>query len=289
MTPDRPTAIPTAFAALLTVLGILGVAEIDFISGVELRVYPLYYLPIAFAAWYVGRTWTVVAAMLCTMAWMGANYIAGLRYSAPGIWLFNTVMHGVSFLVMGLLLAELRSSLAQERQLGRTDPLTSLLNARAFYDEARRVLSLERRKHRPVTIAYIDIDDFKAVNDRHGHHAGDQLLRTMAAAIRACTRISDVSARIGGDEFVLLLPETGAEEARHAFDRLSGVIAQTLRASPYPVTASIGGVVFPTVPDSVEAMVRVADERMYAAKAAGKNRIQLDVADDAALASGHMA
>ena len=237
----------------------------------------------------MGRTWTVVAAVLCMVAWMGSNYFAGMRYSAPGIWLFNAAMHGASFLVVGLLLAGLKSSLAQERHLSRLDPLTSLLNPRAFYDEARRVLSLERRKHRPVTIAYIDLDDFKTVNDRHGHHAGDEILRTVAAAIRACTRISDVSARMGGDEFVVLLPETGPAEARQAFDRLSRVIAQTLRTSPHPVTASIGGIVFPTVPDSVEAMVRVADERMYAAKAAGKNRIQLDVADAAALAVGHLA
>jgi diguanylate cyclase (GGDEF)-like protein len=289
VTAIRLDRVPRSLAALVSVLGILGVAEIDFVSGVELRVYPLYYLPIAFAAWYVGRTWTVVAAVLCTVGWMGANYIAGLRYSAPGIWLFNSAMHGASFLVVGLLLAGLKNALAQERNLSRLDPLTSLPNARAFYDEARRVLSVGRRKHRAVTIAYIDLDDFKTVNDTHGHHAGDELLRAVAGAIRAFTRISDLSARMGGDEFVLLLPETGPAEARLAFDRLRGVINQALKAGPYPVTASIGGIVFPTAPDSVEAMVRVADERMYAAKAAGKNRIQLDIADDAALVFRHLA
>ena len=283
MTVGLPDSLSKPLAALLTVIGVLLVAEVDFASGVELRVYPLYYLPLTFAAWYLGRAWTLVAATLCTAGWMASNYLAGLTYSAPGIWLFNTVMHGTSFLVVGLLLAKLKDALANEKALSRLDPLTSLLNARAFYDEARRVVSIGRRKHRPVTIAYIDLDDFKAVNDTHGHHAGDELLLRVAAAIRKCTRISDLSARMGGDEFVLLLPETGPVEARLVFNRLRGLISQTLAETPHPVTASIGGVVFPAVPDSIEAMVRVADERMYAAKAAGKNRIQFDVVDEPVL------
>jgi diguanylate cyclase (GGDEF)-like protein len=289
MTAIRPDSLPRPVVALLTGLGILAVAAVDFASGVELRVYPLYYLPLSFAAWYLGRSWTVVAAGLCTVAWMGSNYLAGLTYSVPGVWVFNTAMHGASFLVVGLLLAELKNALAHEKELNRLDPLTALPNARAFHEEARRMLSAGRRKQRPVTIAYIDLDNFKAVNDTHGHHAGDELLVRVAEAIRRCTRITDLSARMGGDEFVLLLPETGPAEARMAFDRLRGFIAHTLAKTPYPVTASIGGVVFVTAPESVEAMVRVADERMYAAKAAGKNRVQLDVVDDPPLAIGHLA
>ena len=289
MVPVWPERLPRPWGMLLTAIGILVVAEIDFVSGVELRVYPLYYLPLSFAAWYVGRSWTLIAAALCTAAWMGSNYLAGMKYSAPEIWFFNTAMHGTSFLVVGLLLAGLKNALTHEQQLSRLDPLTSLLNARAFHDEARRVLSIGRRTHRPLTIAYIDLDDFKSVNDSHGHHAGDELLLSVSGAIRKCTRISDLSARIGGDEFVLLLPETGPAEARLVFDRLRSLIAQTLAGTPHPVTLSIGVVVFLTMPDTVEAMVRVADEGMYAAKAAGKNRIHLEVMDDRPLAAGHLA
>jgi diguanylate cyclase (GGDEF)-like protein len=286
VTGFRLDSLPTPVAVLVTVVGILFVAEVDFASGVELRVYPLYYLPLSFAAWYVGRGWTLVAAGLCTIAWMGSNYLAGLTYSSSAVWAFNTVMHGTSFLVVGLLLAGLKTALTHEKQLSRIDPVTSLLNVRAFYEEARRVLSVGRRKHQPVTIAYIDLDDFKSVNDTHGHHAGDEILLRVGEAIRRCTRISDVSGRMGGDEFVLLLPETGPVEARLVFDRLRAAIAQTLAETRYAVTASIGGVVFPAVPETVEAMVRVADERMYAAKAAGKNRIQLDVVEDAPVSGG---
>ena len=282
MTAIRLPDVPRVLAAMLTVVGILGVAKVDFASGVELRVYPLYYLPLSFAAWYVGRTGTVAAAVFCTVAWTGSNYLAGLRYSGPGIWMFNSAMHGFSFLAVGLLLAQLKVALQREKQLSRLDPLTSLMNGRAFQEEAARILAAARRKKRPITVAYIDLDDFKKVNDTCGHHVGDDLLCAIAAAVRGCIRSSDVGARIGGDEFVVLLPETGPSEAGVALQRLRGRLVEAVAGSPHPVTATIGGVTFTTLPASVEVMVRVADARMYEAKAAGKDRMVLGVMEGSA-------
>ena len=263
-------------AVLLTVLGVVAVSYLDYRSGVELRVYPLYYLPIAFAAWHLGRAETVATALFSTTAWLVSNYFAGLRYSTGFIWAFNSAMHGVSFLVVGLLLAQLRVLLSHERELGRRDALTGLLNARAFHEEARRVLAEARRKRRALTMTYIDVDDFKAVNDRLGHHGGDEVLKGVADAIRHSTRISDVTARMGGDEFAILLPETSHDEARLPLDRLRADLGRRFGSEAGAVTASIGAVAFAAVPESVEEMVRLADERMYAAKAKGKNRLQLD-------------
>jgi diguanylate cyclase (GGDEF)-like protein len=131
------------------------------------------------------------------------------------------------------------------------------------------------------------------VNDTHGHHEGDEMLRHVATAIRGCTRISDLAARVGGDEFVLLLPETGPKEARLSLERLRGLLADALEDTPHPVTASIGAVVYTTITESAEAMVRAADRRMYMAKAAGKDRIELDLPEEVPspppVASGHMA
>jgi diguanylate cyclase (GGDEF)-like protein len=283
--------LPKPLAVLLTIVVIALVGELDYLTGVELRIYPLYNLPIAYAAWYLGRRWTVAAVGLSGVAWVVSNYLAGLHYSAPAIWLFNTVMLVTSFLVVGVLLAQLKESLTHEKQLSRLDPLTSLMNARAFHEEAARILSVARRKNRPVTVAYIDLDDFKSVNDTHGHHEGDEMLRLVATAIRSCTRISDLAARMGGDEFVLLLPETGPPEARLSLDRLRGFLGDALESAPHPVTASIGGVVFPAITEGIDAMIRAADRRMYMAKAAGKDRVVLDVAEAPALqvAPGQMA
>jgi diguanylate cyclase (GGDEF)-like protein len=130
------------------------------------------------------------------------------------------------------------------------------------------------------------------VNDVHGHHEGDEMLRLVAGAIRGTIRISDVAARMGGDEFVLLLPETGLAEAQVSLGRLSRALGDSLEKSPHPVTASIGAVVFGTVADGVDAMIRAADRRMYMAKAAGKDRVVVELAEgpaEAGLASRQVA
>ena len=166
----------------------------------------------------------------------------------------------------------------REQGLSRTDPLTSLLNSRAFYEEGDRLLALCRRKGRPITMAYLDLDNFKAVNDERGHQAGDDLLRRVAALLQASIRPSDLAARLGGDEFAVLLPEVGAPDAAVMLERLRSLLADTLGANQPSVSSSIGGVTFVTAPGSVEEMVHQADSRMYLAKTTGKNRVQLEIA-----------
>ena len=125
-----------------------------------------------------------------------------------------------------------------------------------------------------MTLAYIDLDNFKAVNDTLGHHGGDDVLRRTAAVIRQCIRASDVAARLGGDEFVVLLPETGQEVSGGVLERLRSQLAKAFDEAACPVTASVGAVSFAEPPREVDELVRQADAAMYAAKAAGKNRVQ---------------
>ncbi|MBZ5558369.1 MAG: GGDEF domain-containing protein [Acidobacteriia bacterium] len=266
---------------LATVLTIAAIGAFDYFSGVELRVYPLYYVPISLLAWYRGRRGALIASALCTLAWLTSNVEAGRQYSLLGIWIANTVVQGVSFAIVGVLIASLRAALMRERALSRIDPLTSLLNSRAFYEEGRRSLALCRRAGRPVTAAYIDLDNFKSVNDTLGHEAGDRLLRIVADHLRTSVRPSDLSARLGGDEFALLLPEVGPQDAAVTLERLRLTLTNAADASPGTVTVSIGGVTFIAVPGDMEEMIQQADSRMYEAKAAGKNRVRLDVAGSA--------
>lgn len=258
-------------------LAIVVIGGIDYFSGVELRVFPLYYLPISLVAWHRGRTGAVIAAALCALSWDVSNLLAGLRFSHPGLWVANTLLHGASFAIVGLLIATLRAALTSERRLSRTDPLTSLLNRRAFYEEATGVLAVCRRKGRPVTVAYMDLDNFKVVNDRLGHEAGDDLLRRVAELLGRSIRPGDFCARLGGDEFAILLPEVGLHHAAVTLERLRSSLASTFGSGPDSVTCSIGGVTFITVPESVEEMVQQADSRMYQAKTTGKNRVHLEV------------
>jgi diguanylate cyclase (GGDEF)-like protein len=269
-----PGATWSVGVAMIALIGWL-----DYASGTELRVFPLYYAPIILLAWRVGRWGAGAAALLSAAAWLGGNYLAELHYSSPGIWIANTLVQAVSFGIVGLLISALNTVLARERALSRTDPLTSLLNTRAFHEESGRLLALCRRRNRPITMAYMDLDNFKAVNDTLGHEAGDETLRRVADILRSCTRPSDVSARLGGDEFAVLLPETDAAEATVALERLRLLVSECLVPMSVEVTCSLGAVVFRKAPDRTDAMVSATDRRMYAAKTMGKNRLHLDVVD----------
>ena len=237
----------------------------------------MYYGPITLAGWHFGRKGAFVAAGLCTAGWFSANRLAGLEFSHTAVWVANTILQGASFTVVGWLVASLRATAIRERALSRTDPLCQLLNGRGFADDSERLLALCRRGHRPVTLAYLDLDDFKAVNDVLGHKAGDALLNGVAHVLRSSVRASDLAARLGGDEFAILLSEIGPGEARQALERLRATIAEQLSSDSRKVTASIGAVTFMTAPADVQTMIPVADAAMYAAKRDGKNRVRVDV------------
>jgi diguanylate cyclase (GGDEF)-like protein len=150
------------------------------------------------------------------------------------------------------------------RELAFRDPLTDLANRRAFEDE---LVSVTSRRDASAAVLMIDVDKFKAVNDERGHHEGDQLLRAIALAITATVRPGDVAARVGGDEFAVLLPETTLSEACVIGERIRGAVADS---AVLPVSLSVG--VAPLSQDSRIALL-AADTALSKAKAAGRNRV----------------
>jgi diguanylate cyclase (GGDEF)-like protein len=262
---------PTAFFAIALI------GTFDYMTGTEVRTFPLYYVPISLLAWHHGRTGAMLAAAACAAAWLASNFLAGLQYSAVDIWVINTVVQAASFATIGILIAVLRESIARERALNRIDPLTLLLNSRAFYDDAQRLLSLCRRNGYAITVAYVDLDNFKDVNDQLGHRAGDELLRSVGGVFRQNVRPSDLVARLGGDEFAILLPHTDASGVSPMLERVRLALRTTFEAAPVPVTASIGAVTFVTTPKDVEQMVHDADACMYSAKKQGGDQVRVTV------------
>ncbi len=268
---NRPTAL------VVTLLSLLAIAVIDFQSGVEMRTFPLYYGPIALAAWHFGRRGALASAVLASAGWFVSNQLAGLQYTHPFFWVFNTLVQGASFAIVGWLVATLRRSQLREHELARIDSLTGLPNSRALYEDGSRLLELCRRARRPVTFACIDLDYFKTVNDRDGHAAGDRLLQTTAQALRSGTRAADLTARMGGDEFTALFPELGPEEVGPALARLHHTLTQALAETASGVTVSVGVVTFLTPPSDLEPLVQAADAAMYRAKQQGRNQLCCEV------------
>jgi diguanylate cyclase (GGDEF)-like protein/PAS domain S-box-containing protein len=149
------------------------------------------------------------------------------------------------------------------------DELTGLPNRRLFFDRIRTAVARARRCHSRLGLLYVDVDDFKQVNDRHGHAIGDALLREVAARLVECARESDTVARLGGDEFVLLLEDLqAAEDAEHCANKIRAALAQPVPTlgAPLYIGASIGIALFPDHADQVETLLMHADAGMYTTK-----------------------
>jgi diguanylate cyclase (GGDEF)-like protein len=162
--------------------------------------------------------------------------------------------------------------------LAAIDFLTGIYNRRHFEMLARAELARSQRYMRPLSILMIDIDNFKAVNDRMGHAAGDRILQNVAAVCRAETRDSDVTARVGGEEFAILLAETPETAAVQFAERLCKQISDstpTIYDEKVGVTISIGIAGASIRTSGIEALMRQADQALYEAKRSGRNQVAL--------------
>lgn len=160
-----------------------------------------------------------------------------------------------------------------EKNLSRLDFLTQVSNRRAFSEILQIEAARSRRYKRPLTLAYIDLDNLEQVNDHLGHETGDKLLCLVAQTIVANIRVTDTVSRLGGDEFALLLPETGKDAAYEVITKLRRLLLETLQARQWLVTLSIGLATFASPGESVHQLVKAADDLMYSAKSPGKNRV----------------
>ena len=254
---------------------LLCVAYLDYITGNEIRIFPLYFLPLTWAAIVYGMKGAVLLSCIASIMWIMVQYLSGHIYSSFYIWGINFITQGAAFITVTGLVAFLREKLINERALSRSDMLTGLLNRRAFYEMTGAELALCHRNNRSATMAFIDLDNFKQVNDTHGHSEGDALLIQVAKILKESMRASDIIARLGGDEFAIFLPETHAEQAQTVLESL----ARNLQKAPsfeFPkVSASIGAVAYAKAPAHVQDILKEADIQMYSVKALGKNSVNI--------------
>ena len=247
---------------------------LDYLSGFELSFSLFYLLPVSITAWFVDRNSALVISAFGALAWAISNRLAGEIYSHPGVIYWNTFVRLSFFMIVSLLLAYLRQAMQRERDLSRTDFLTGTTNSRFFYELASIELLRAKRYDHPMTVAYIDLDNFKQINDRFGHIAGDSLLRAVAETMLKDLRRTDVVARVGGDEFVVLLPETNEESARVAITKLQNSLLRTMEQNRWDVTFSIGAITFHAFPANADELLQQVDGLMYAVKKNGKNNIR---------------
>ena len=165
-------------------------------------------------------------------------------------------------------------NLEHEKELARTDYLTGAINSRLFFDLLQTEINRYQRYKNPFTIAYIDLDNFKTVNDEFGHATGDQVLSFVVNQTRKHLRKTDVVARLGGDEFALFLPETKQESAQVVISKLQHDILAGMKQNNWPVTLSIGVLTCIDTPSEAEKVIRMVDDLMYSVKRGSKNGIK---------------
>ncbi|HWI73411.1 MAG TPA: sensor domain-containing diguanylate cyclase [Baekduia sp.] len=214
-------------------------------------------------------------ALVCTPLIAGSRVLGTLNVWREGA-VAQFAPHEVELIQRFATLAALAYDNAKQREKlslqARTDELTGLFNRRHFHERLGAELARARRSGDPVALMLLDVDDFKAVNDRHGHPVGDGVLRAFAVLLREAVRGADVVCRTGGEEFGVILPGADEAEAVAAAHRIVEAIREAAIGPSGALTASVGLAVAPAEGDTVAVLFRTADDRLLAAKAQGKDR-----------------
>lgn len=262
--------IPRYRILALATAALLLVAAGERWVGGDIDLALLYLGPVGGTAWYGGNAAGRVIAALSPLAPLAFGSWAEVLSAPAWPLLANAALQCVLLLIFVEWVVRLRCRLASQQSLVRTDPLTGVLNSRTFLEELQHRLDLAARGGQSIAIAYLDLDDFKLINDIHGHLAGDQTLGVVARTMAAALRRTDLIARMGGDEFACLFSGVDLAGAEVAIDKLR----QAILHSPGPhgmVTTSVGCTVIAAHrPDAVAAL-STAERLMYLAKARGKN------------------
>jgi diguanylate cyclase (GGDEF)-like protein len=282
----EPTTLRKALILLIALGAIALVHWVDRNTPDRLYSVTLYILPIVYVAWIMSRRWVVLVAVLASLTWTAAELLDDTDVS-PMVSVINEAAVLSTFLLIGLALSTVRGKqlrleeanrrieelLAAERHDARTDPLTGLPNRREFEERLRLEIARCRRDGKPLCLLYLDLDNFKQVNDRHGHGRGDHVLAAMGAALRRVVRESDIPARLGGDEFAVLLWQAEQRGAAIAGERVLKALGKV--ASEYAdcgLGASVGVAWFERPPADPEDALDEADAAMYEAKET-RNRV----------------
>lgn len=274
-------------AYAVCVWGVVVAAFMAFTSGLinepqdEFRVI-WYYVLVVCCYMLLGRVSGVVITLVAIVAVTVAKFALGVYISVNAFttFLISLILtSGIAYAGTGLLDSYARrmaANLVQLRDLASKDPLTGLWNARAYYEMTGKLVQLAQRDKRPFSTLFIDLDHFKTINDKYGHETGDAVLCAVAECLLAHSRESDVVGRIGGEEFVVFLPNTGSQGAlQHAEQLCRHVEALTLE---FPgnerrnVTLSIGVAQSTDSDQTIADIQQRADAAMYEAKQQGRNR-----------------
>lgn len=242
---------------------------VDWYYGAAYNFTFLYIFPVAFTTWFAGRRCGIFIAAAASIAY---SINKELFFDTAAVW--NAAGTFIVFSAIGILVRIVRIMWEKEQVLSRYDHLTGLLNARAFIESLDYEIDRYKRAPAPFTLAYIDLDSFKEVNDTYGHQRGDELLRLVARVMRHSLRTTDLVSRMGGDEFAIFFPNTGIEHIKVVEEKFRREFRTVMKEKHWPTSFSMGAVTFNVSPPTTDNAIKQADSAMYRAKKSGKNRTE---------------
>jgi diguanylate cyclase (GGDEF)-like protein len=257
-------------AAAFVLIAAVGVA--DYLTWPEITFSVFYLVPVAAAAWISGARVAIVASVFASIVWLCAELASSRIDTNLYIYAWNFCARLLFLLLVAMLLAQLRAMIARERQASRTDWLTGLVNARGCREIAEAEIARAQREGRSFSLAFGVVDEFNRVYDTRGHATGDAMLKRGGEVIRGSLRASDVVARYGGDEFIVLLPLTDQAAARVVIEKLADRVGEATVRDFGRTTLSIGVVTWAPggLRATVDAVLLEADRLMYRVKSRGK-------------------
>ncbi|HEY5387069.1 MAG TPA: GGDEF domain-containing protein [Thermoleophilia bacterium] len=253
---------------------IAGVAALRVTAAHGVPLVDFFLIPVAGVGWFTGSPRYGYAAALVAAVASVAMAVIGPTAAPLGAAAAAGAARLVLYLIVLSLLAAMRRTQVEHETEALTDQQSGAANVRAFRSLALAEIERSHRYQHELSLAYVDIDDFKAVNDRLGHLEGDRILLQVSHVMRCVVRSVDTVARLGGDEFVILMPETKSAAAGVVVGRVRTELARLRTADGRPVPCSIGLVTFLRPPASLQELLDAGDGLMYRAKQRGKDRVE---------------
>jgi diguanylate cyclase (GGDEF)-like protein/putative nucleotidyltransferase with HDIG domain len=278
------------FQALLTI-GTALVGWSIYASGDTTSPYAAFYFWIAIYSFYfLSRARATLQIAFVAIAYSSVLLTSGEAQTTPVIhWAFVSATLVVAGAFIGVQREHVDRLIARLSSAARTDSLTGLLNRRGFEELFETELERARRSGRPLSVIVGDLDGFKAINDRYGHAAGDRALEKLSRILEGVKRRIDTAARVGGEEFAVIAPDSDHHAAYILAERMRREVRDTFTGDQFPLTISLGVATFPRHGASAEALIGGADEALYAAKKLGRDRTVVfnpDIAETLMVATG---
>ncbi len=246
---------------------------IDYITGPELSFSIFYLLPILWIAWKKDGVTAYIFSVISAMIWFYADKKSGSEYSFGHIGYWNAAVRLCFYDVIIYLILRLKKILKEEKEFARKDFLSGINNPRSFYDLASYAMHMSGRIGKGFSVVYFDVDDFKKINDDLGHSTGDFVLSVIGGHLGQSLRSTDIPARIGGDEFMIFMPETDVKAVESVMSKLIPEMAGKVASRGIKLSLSVGIVYFSKVPKDINEAIKITDSLMYKAKKEGKARV----------------